>query len=91
MPRLYVYQIKGILEREDKQIGGLRVMVCSKDFFDTVDVPFNIFDKETLQYLRYRLAVNDYVDIRKLPDSVINKIRAPLNQWLDNWVLTSWQ
>jgi len=56
-----------------------------------VDVPFNIFDKETLQYLRYRLAVNDYVDIRKLPDSVINKIRAPLNQWLDNWVLTSWQ
>ena len=54
MPRLYVYQIKGILEREDKQIGGLRVMVCSKDYFDTVDVPPNIFDKETLQYLRYR-------------------------------------
>ena len=91
MSKLYVYQIKGVLEKPNKEIGGMRVLVCSKDFFDTVDVPSAIFDKETIQYLKYRLAVNDYVDIGKLPIPILNKIRAPMNQWLDNWVLTLWQ
>ena len=87
MPNFYVYQIKGILEKPNKEIGGMRVLLCSKDFFDSVDVPANIFDKETLKYLKFRLAVNDFIDIKKLPVHIVNKIRAPLNQWLDNWVI----
>ena len=51
MSKLYVYQIQGLLEKPNKDIGGMRVMVCSKDFFDTVDVPVEIFEKETLDYL----------------------------------------
>ena len=87
MPNLYVYQIKGILEKENKDIGGIRVLVCDKDIFETVDVPPEIFDKETLQYLKFRLAVNDFLDVRKLPYVVQNKIRIPINHWLDNWII----
>jgi hypothetical protein len=87
MSKLYVYQIKGILEKPNKDIGGMRVLLCSKDFFDSVDVPAQVFDKETLQYLKYRLRVNEFVDVRKLPIAIQNKIRAPLNLWLDNWVI----
>ena len=87
MSNLYVYQIKGILEKPNKDIGGIRALVCSKDFFDSVDVPITIFDKETLRYLRFRLAVNDYVNINKLPIPIVNRIREPMNKWLDNWVL----
>lgn len=87
MSKLYVYQIKGILEKANKDIGGIRVLVCSKDYFENVDVPPEIIDKETLAYLKYRLAVNDYMDIRKLPIYIQNRIRSPLNQWLDNWVI----
>jgi hypothetical protein len=87
MSKLYVYQIKGILEKPNKDVGGMRVLVCSKDFFDSVDVPAEVFDKETLRYLKYRLAVNEFVDVRKLPIVIQNRIRSPLNQWLDNWVI----
>ena len=87
MSKLYVYQIKGILEKPNRDIGGIRVLLCSKDFFDSVDVPANIIDKETLRYLKYRLAVNAFVDVRKLPIVIQNRIRTPLNLWLDNWVL----
>lgn len=87
MPNLYVYQIKGILEKPNKEIGGMRVLLCSKDFFEQVDVPAEIFDKDTLGYLKYRLAVNEFIDVRRLPIVIQNKIRAPLNQWLDNWVI----
>ena len=87
MSKLYVYQIKGILEKSNKEIGGMRVLLCSTDFFDSVDIPADIFDRDTLRYLRYRLAVNDYLDINKLPIPILNKIRTPINQWLDHWVL----
>lgn len=87
MPKLYVYQIKGILEKPNKDIGGMRVLLCSKDFFDSVDVPAEIFDKETLQYLKFRLKVNEYIDVQKLPVHIVNRIRAPMNRWLDNWVI----
>ena len=91
MSKLYVYQVKGILEKPNKDIGGMRVLVCSKDFFDSVDVPSDIFDKETLSYLKYRLAVNEFIDVRKLPVSIINKIRIPMNKWLDNWIKTNFK
>jgi len=87
MPNLYVYQIKGILEKDNKDIGGIRVLICGKDFFENVDAPPEIFDKETLKYLKFRLAVNEFLDVRKLPITVQNRIRSPLNQWLDNWVI----
>jgi hypothetical protein len=87
MSKLYVYQIKGILEKPNKDIGGMRVLLCSKDFFDSVDVPSAIFDRETLRYLKFRLQVNEYIDVRKLPISIQNRIRTPMNQWLDNWVI----
>jgi len=87
MSKLYVYQIKGILEKSNKDVSGIRVLVCSKDFFDSVDVPAEVIDKETLRYLKYRLAVNEFVDVRKLPIVIQNRIRVPLNLWLDNWVL----
>jgi hypothetical protein len=87
MSKLYVYQIKGILEKSNKDIGGMRVLLCSKDFFDSIDVPVEIFDKETIRYLKFRLAVNDYIDVQKLPVYIINRIRSPMNRWLDNWVI----
>jgi len=87
MSKLYVYQIKGILEKPNKEIGGMRVLLCSKVFFDSVDVPASIFDKSTLDYLKFRLRVNEFVDVRKLPITIQNRIRSPMNQWLDNWVI----
>ena len=87
MPRMYVYQIKGILEKPNKEIGGMRVLLCTKDFFDSVDVPSNIFNKEVLDYLKFRLRVNEYIDVQKLPLRIQNQIRTPMNQWLDNWVI----
>jgi hypothetical protein len=88
MSKLYVYQVKGILEKPNKDVGGMRVLVCSPDFFDMVDVPADIFDNETLRYLKFRLQVNEYIDVQKLPISIINKIRFPMNRWLDEWVLS---
>lgn len=87
MSKQYVYQIKGILEKPNKDIGGIRVLVCSLNCFDSVDVPAAVFDKETLRYLRFRLAVNDYINVNRLPISVVNRIREPMNKWLDNWVI----
>ena len=87
MSKLYVYQIKGLLEKQNKDIGGIRVLVCSKNFFDSVDVPAAIIDRETLRYLKFRMAVNDYMNVNKLPPSIINKLRNPMNVWLDDWVI----
>jgi hypothetical protein len=87
MSKQYVYQIKGILEKPNKDIGGIRVLVCSQNYFDSVDVPAAVFDKETLKYLKFRLAVNDYINVNRLPIPVVNRIREPMNKWLDNWVI----
>ena len=87
MSSTYVYQIKGILERTNKDIGAIRVALCTAEILQTVDVPAEIFEPELLSFLKYRLAVNNYLDVRKLPNGIQNKLRAPLNQWLDNWVL----
>lgn len=84
--KYYAYQVKGLLERADKSIGGLVVLVCTPHAFEEVDVPGDIFDKETLAFLRYRIAVNDFLDINKLPWSALKHIRGPLNKYLDDWV-----
>ena len=89
MSKLYVYQIKGVLETPHKEIGGIRVAVCSVDTLEFVDVPASVFDKELLSFLKYRLAVNNYLDVRKLPDNIVNKLKTPLNAYLDNWVLVA--
>lgn len=83
----YVYQIQGALENAERRFCGFRVMVCNTYFFDTADVPAEVFDKETAAYIQFRLKVTDKFDIRKLPPSVENNIRAPLGRWLDQWVL----
>lgn len=89
MSKHYVYQIKGILEKPNKEIAGIRVAICSAELLDHVDVPASIFEKELLAYLKYRLAVNNYVDVRKFPVKIENQLRAPLNAYLDNWILSS--
>lgn len=84
----YVYQIQGALENEHGQFKGLRILVCDLYNFDSVDVPVEILDKETARYIQFRLKVTaDTIKIQNLPNSVQNKIRAPLGQWLDQWVL----
>ena len=86
MSNLYVYQIKGVLEKPNKEIGGFRVAVCSADILQLVDVPADIFKPELLAYFKYRLAVNNYLDVRKIPDNIANQLRTPMNDWLDYWV-----
>lgn len=83
----YAYQIKGMLETPSGKMGGLRVLVCDLNYFDLVDVPADIIDKETVAYLQFRMKVNSYVDINRLPIPVQNRVRAPLGRWLDKWVV----
>lgn len=87
MSDTYVYQIKGVLEKPNKEVGGFRITICTVEYMGLVDVPANIFSKEVLAYFKYRLAVNNHLDIRKLPDNITNQLRAPMNKWLDEWVL----
>ena len=61
-------------------------MICTLHHLETVDVPAMIFDKETLRYIRFRTDLPYKLDIRKLPVEVENKIRFPLNDYLDRWV-----
>jgi hypothetical protein len=84
----YVYQIQGALENAAGQLKGLRVLVCDLYNFESVDVPVEILDSETVKFLQFRFSINDtIVNIAKLPVSVQNKIRTPLGRWLDHWVL----
>lgn len=84
----YVYQIKGALENAQGQFQGLRVLVCDVFNFDEVDVPKEILDKDTAQYLQFRLKVTtDAINIQRLPVRIQNQIRKPLGLWLDQWVL----
>ena len=86
MSSTYVYQIKGVLEKPNKEIGGFRVAVCSADILQLVDIPADIFEPELLAYFKYRLSVNNYLDVRKVPDNIHNQLRNPMNKWLDHWV-----
>ena len=84
----YVYQIQGALESAQGKLLGLRVLVCDLHNFDSVDVPIDILDKDTISYLRFRLKLSDEtINIQRLPNSVQNKIRMLLGHWLDRWVL----
>ena len=82
----YGYQIVGVLESPPGTITGFRVMICTLHHLETVDVPARIFDKETLRYIRFRTDLPYKLDMRKLPVEVENKIRFPLNDYLDRWV-----
>lgn len=84
----YVYQIQGALESVMGKFLGFRVLVCSVDFLDMVDVPVEILDYETTKYLQFRLSItSEALDIQRLPAEIQNRIRAPLGRWLDRWVL----
>jgi len=84
----YAYQIQGTLESQG-QLRGLRILVCDQYNFDSVDVPIEILDRETVTYLQFRSKITDRMDIRKLPVKIENNIRAPLGRWLDRWVLAN--
>lgn len=77
------------MEKSDKEIGAIRVAVCSADTLEYVDVPASVFEKELLAFFKYRLAVNNYLDVRKLPNKIIMQLRVPLNAYLDNWILST--
>jgi hypothetical protein len=83
----YVYQIQGALENAERKFCGFRVLVGNAYHLDLADVPAEVFPTETAAYIQFRLKVTDKFDIRKLPPSVENSIRAPLVRWLDQWVL----
>lgn len=85
----YVYQIMGILEHpETKKVGGIRVVVCTANIFEQVDVPADCMQKEMRAYLRFRSAVCNHFDVRRLPYGVQNDLRASIGKWLDNYVLS---
>jgi hypothetical protein len=83
----YAYQIQGALEDFEQNIKGFRVLICNAHQFETVDVPVEVFDRETIKYLQYRFKLCEYMNVAKLPISIQNKIRKPLGMWLDFWVL----
>ena len=83
----YAYQIQGALEDHRQEILGFRVMLCTAYNFYTVDAPAELFDYETLRYIKFRFKVNSFMDIKRLPVPIQNKIRAPLGRFLDFWVL----
>lgn len=76
----------GVLETSDGEIGGMRVKVCSSVYMGDVDVPSIVFDKETLDYLKFRLKVNSYLNVQQLPNKVQNKMREPIGRYLDEWI-----
>ena len=88
---LYVYQIQGLLQDADKRILGIRTLVCNVDYFESVDVPANVLDKGMIAYLRFRSAVCEPMDIRKLPNNIINELRIRLGRYLDKWVLENFK
>lgn len=87
--KLYIYQITGLLEKTDRNIGGFRVSVCSLNNFKSVDVPATVLDKETLAFLKFRSMVCDYLDVSKLPIPIVNRLRKSIGLWLDDYVSTN--
>ena len=85
----YAYQIQGALENAEGRFCGFRVLVGNADFMDLADVPAEVFSKETVKYIEFRLKVTTRFDVRKLPPTVENSIRVPLGRWLDRWVLNN--
>lgn len=84
----YAYQIQGALESQTGKFLGLRVLVCNVNFLNTVDVPAEVLDHNTIRYLQFRISITkEAPNIKRLPIEIQNKIRAPLGRWLDHWVL----
>ena len=83
---IYVYRIQGVLEKEDGNIGGIRVSVCSASILTDVDIPSSVFPREILDYLKFRLKVNNYLNIQQLPNKMQLELREPIGKYLDKWV-----
>jgi hypothetical protein len=75
-----------VLEDAQGNPYGFRVLLCTKDIFEQVDIPGDLFSWEIMAYLKFRLKVNEHLDFRRLPNQVQNRIRIPLNAYLDTWV-----
>ena len=85
----YVYQIMGILEHpETRKVGGVRVILCTAHIFHQVDVPASCMTTEMVAFLRYRSAVCNHFDVRKLPHKVVNELRGSIGEWLDEYVMS---
>lgn len=84
----YAYQIKGALESASGRFYGFQVMVCTASRLETVNVPAVILDKEIIKFIEFRMGITSTpMNIQRLPIEVQNKIRVPLGNWLDKWVL----
>ena len=83
---IYVYRIQGVLEKDDGEIGGIRCSVCSASLLTDVDVPVSVFPKSVIAYLKFRLKVNNYLNIQQLPNKMQNELRNPIGKYLDQWV-----
>jgi hypothetical protein len=84
----YAYQIKGALESATGRFYGFQVMVCTASRLEIVNVPATILDREIIKFIEFRMNVTtEPINIQRLPISVQNKIRVPLGNWLDKWVL----
>jgi hypothetical protein len=84
----YAYQIKGALESVSGRFFGFQVIVCNASRLETVTVPATVLDKETVKYMEFRMKLTaDPINIQRLPIKIQNKIRVPLGNWLDRWVL----
>lgn len=84
----YAYQIKGALESASGKFLGFQVIVCNASKLETVNVPATILDRETIDFLEFRMHLTvTPINIQRLPIKVQNKIRIPLGDYLDRWVL----
>jgi hypothetical protein len=84
----YQYQIKEVLKTARGQISGFRALVIVESLdYHLVSIPAEIFEYEMLLYFKCRLKMYQRVDIQRLPLSVQYKIRAPIERFLDLWVL----
>ena len=84
----YAYQIKGALESASGRFFGFQVIVCNASRLETINVPATVLDPETVKFLEFRMRLTTTpINIQRLPTSVQNKIRVPLGNWLDKWVL----
>ena len=83
----YTYQIKSILFNGRKDVLALRVILATDLYFYDVDVPAEVFEYATLVYLGFRMRLCEYMDIRNLPKAVEDKVRKPVERFLDDWIL----
>jgi hypothetical protein len=86
MKNEYAYQIQGALEDKKQNVLGFRVFLWTTNNFYEVDVPGNIFGREILDYMKFRMSLTSVLQIQGLPDQIQEQIREPMGEYLNDWV-----